>query len=97
MLEQIALGLASLSFSRSHETEADEHSVLYLCNTLYNAAGAAGFFEKMEGQPTPPQFLSTHPNPGNRVTNIKKEKTEMGCKGKNTNVSTYNKMKALLN
>jgi len=96
MIEQIALGLVSLKFSRSHETEADENSVNYLCATSYNAAGAAGFFKKMEGQPTPPVFLSTHPDPGNRVTNMEKKKVEMKCRGTLTNKSAYDKIKALL-
>lgn len=96
LIEQIALGLVSLKFSRGHETEADEHSVMYLCPTSYYAGGAAGFFEKMEGQPTPPQFLSTHPNPGNRVTNIKAKKQELGCSGSAKNVSKYAQIKSKL-
>ena len=63
LLEQIALGLISLKFSRSPtKRKADTYSVIYLCGTDY-ANGAAGFFRKMEGQPTPPEFLSTYPNP----------------------------------
>ncbi|MCB9282611.1 MAG: M48 family metalloprotease [Lewinellaceae bacterium] len=96
MLEQIAIGLVSLKFSRDHETEADESSVQYLCGTTYNADGAAGFFKKMEGQPTPPAFLSTHPDPGNRVVNMEKKKAELGCKGTMTNQSAYEKIKAKL-
>lgn len=96
MIEQIALGLASLKFSRSHETEADNYSVIYLCGTEYNAKGAAGFFEKMEGQPTPPQFLSTHPNPGNRVQNIGKQADDMGCRGKATKSTEYERIKRKL-
>ncbi|MCB0638062.1 MAG: M48 family metalloprotease, partial [Lewinella sp.] len=64
MIEQIALGLASLRFSRGHESEADQYSVIYLCETSYNATGAAGFFRKMEDSARPPEFLSTHPDPG---------------------------------
>ena len=96
LVEQIALGLASLKFSRSHETEADSYSVEYLCGTTYNAAGAAGFFKKLEGQSQPPEFLSTHPNPGNRVENMEKQKQEKGCKGNLTNESKYAQIKALL-
>lgn len=96
MLEQIALGLVSLKFSRSHETEADEYSVIYLCETGYNAAGAAGFFEKMEGADTPPQFLSTHPNPGNRVQDIHKKAQELGCTGTATNQAEYSRIKQLI-
>ncbi len=96
MLEQIALGLIQLTFSRNHETEADEYSVVYLCETSYNAAGAAGFFKKMEGQPTPPAFLSTHPNPGDRVRKIEARAREMGCTGQDTNPREYARIKRLL-
>lgn len=96
LIEQIALSLTSLKFSRTHEIEADEHSVLYLCNSGYNAAGAAGFFKKMEGNSSPPQFLSTHPDPGNRVENIEAKEVEMGCRGNSKNESRYASMKKLL-
>lgn len=96
LMEQVALGLLSLRFSRSHETDADNFSVIYLCETSYNAAGAAGFFEKIEDQPTPPQFLSTHPNPGNRVEAIKTKAREMGCQGSATNRTEYERIKRLL-
>lgn len=97
LLEQIALGLVSLKFSRGHETDADNYSVIYMCETNYNAAGAAGFFRKLEGKSgNPPEFLSTHPNPGNRISNIEKKAKDMGCKGSSTNVSEYNRIKASL-
>lgn len=96
LLEQIAISVVALKFSRDHETEADENSVTYLCGTTYNAAGAAGFFKKMQGQPSPPAFLSTHPDPGNRVLNMEKRKTELGCKGTMTNQSAYQAIKAKL-
>ena len=54
MIGQIALSLTSLSFSRFHESQADAASVHYLCQTKYNAAGAASFFEKIKDQPQPP-------------------------------------------
>jgi beta-barrel assembly-enhancing protease len=82
-LAEIAAGLTSLAFSRKDETEADEYSVKYLCPTSYNAAGAAGFFEKIEAQggQNVPQFLSTHPNPDNRIQNIYQIKTNNQCSG----------------
>lgn len=79
MIAQIAAALTSLKFSRKAESEADKFSVTYLCPTKYHADGAAGFFQKMEGQPTPPEFLSTHPNPGKRVEAITAEKEAQGC------------------
>lgn len=96
LIEQVALGLMSLKFSRNHEVEADNHSVHYLCPTNYKADGAAAFFRKIEGQPTPPEFLSTHPNPGNRIQNIEKLAQEKNCRGTQDYRSEYQRIKALL-
>lgn len=99
LLEQIALSLISLKFSRSNEAAADEHSVIYLCDTNYNAAGAAGFFIKLEANGQAggtPAFLSTHPDPGNRIKDIQKKAQDLGCTGKNTNASEYSRIKATL-
>jgi predicted Zn-dependent protease len=99
MVEQIALGLANLSFSRTHESEADALSVTYLCSSSYNAAGSAGFFRKMENSSDGgrvPQFLSTHPDPGNRVQAIDDKAKAMGCRGTATNRGEYARIKGLL-
>lgn len=82
-LKQITGGLIGLKFSRSHETEADEASVIYLCPTDYDAAGGAKFFQKIQevGGATPPEFLSTHPNPENRIDNFYNNKLVQGCAG----------------
>ncbi len=96
-LGEIAAGLAGLRFSRNHETEADTYSVIYLCPTGYEADGAADFFVKLEQEGSggrAPQFLSTHPNPGNRVENIRQQAKERGCSGRDTNASEYARMKA---
>lgn len=96
LLSEIAQGLVSLKFSRSDESEADEFSVKYLCPTEYNAAGAAGFFDKliqMEQAGGTPQFLSTHPNPDNRVADINAHKTESGCTGTETFDARYQQLK----
>ncbi|HKL09768.1 MAG TPA: M48 family metalloprotease [Bacteroidales bacterium] len=70
----LAQGLGYLAFSRDHEYEADEYAVYYTDDGTgdrnYDPQGISAFFEKMEGQSSPPEFLSTHPNPGNRLTNI---------------------------
>lgn len=97
-LSDIAQNLLFLGFSRSAETQADEASVRYLCPTDINAAGAAGFFQKIEaeGGSNPPQFLSTHPNPDNRVQNIIEEKGTLSCSGNNTNDAAYAAFKASL-
>ncbi len=97
-LKQVTGGLIGLKFSRGHETEADERSVLYLCPTDYDAAGGAGFFEKIQnmGGARPPEFLSTHPDPGNRIEDFKATKERLGCKGDKAYEAEYKAMVAKL-
>lgn len=97
-IKQITKSLVGLKFSRAHETEADERSVLYLCPTQYNAAGGAGFFEKIvsKGGARQPEFLSTHPDPGNRVEHFKSAKATMGCSGTMDFKTAYQAMVKLL-
>ena len=79
LLSEVAGSLLTLRFSRADETEADERSVDYLCNTRYAADGAAGFFEMIQNSPQPPAFLSSHPNPGDRVEEINARAREKNC------------------
>ena len=94
---QITTGLISLKFSRTHETEADRMSVEYLCGTTYPADGGAGFFEKIEamGGSTPPEFISTHPSPENRIENYHRWAEESGCIGKEMYVARYEAFKLM--
>jgi predicted Zn-dependent protease len=72
-LIDIAQNLIGLKFSRDNEAQADEYSVNYLYETVYDASEANGFFNKLEQdnqeeEITP--FLSTHPAPENRKENM---------------------------
>lgn len=78
-LGQVAASLVGLKYSRCHEREADDYSVNYLSGTSYKCNGAASFFAKMGNENSPPEFLSTHPNPGNRVVDINARATLLGC------------------
>ena len=95
-LAQVSSAIVGLRFSRSDETEADNTSVHYLCGTEYNPAGFANFFEKIGGEGSPPEFLSTHPNPANRVQNIHAQAEAAHCKGTNKNQAQYQRIKNLL-
>ncbi len=81
-LAQIAQGLVGLKYSRDNESESDLRSVEYLNPTAYDARGAAKFFEKIiaSGGGSGPQFLSTHPNPDNRVEAINAHWKALGSK-----------------
>jgi len=80
LLSEIAANLILLKYSRNHENEADEYSVVYLYPTEYDPRGAKYFFEKLlaSGQSGGPAFLSTHPDPGDRVANITQKWQDLG-------------------
>ncbi len=82
IVQNIAGGLATLAFSRDHEAEADEFSVIYLAKTRYQCNGAALFFDKLINQGkagSTPEFLSTHPSPDNRIGAINNKAAQLGC------------------
>jgi predicted Zn-dependent protease len=97
----LAKNLLSLKFSRDDETEADKKSVDYLCGTIYQADGAAGFFTKLQKENksnSTPQFLSTHPNPANRVATITADASNRTCNSQNVrrDMTLFPKFKAML-
>lgn len=94
--EDVALGLLSLKFSRTHENEADLKSVEYLCGSGYKADAAAGFFRKMQVAPHLPTFVSTHPSPKNRVKRIEEMGAAMDCPAPDTGTGAYLRIKRLL-
>ena len=98
-LVRMAAQIKSLQYSRSNETEADMASVEWLYKTAYNAKGAAGFFQKLidQGQSAgTPQWLSTHPNPDNRVQAITDKWTALGGKSGSTFASRYAAFKSIV-
>lgn len=87
-LEQLAASLLLLKYGRSDETEADDYSIRYLYPTDYDPQGAKYFFQKISasGGSNIPEFLSTHPNPDNRVENIE---SKWKCLGGAGNTGTF--------
>ena len=77
-LEQMGLQMGSsmlmLKYSRTDESQADAVGAVILYKAGYNPQALADFFKTLEGQGgAPPQFMSDHPNPGNREIAIQKE------------------------
>jgi len=64
-----------LKYSRGDEEQADAVGAVILYKADYNPQALADFFKTLESQggQTPPQWLSDHPNPGNREQAIEKE------------------------
>ncbi len=63
-----------LKYSRTDEAQADSVGAIILYKAGYNPQAMADFFKKLASQGSSgPQFLSDHPNPGNREGAIQKE------------------------
>jgi predicted Zn-dependent protease len=72
---QIGAGTVMMKYSRSDEAQADHVGAIIMYLAGYNPKAMADFFvtlEKKYGNGGP-QFLSDHPNPGNRELAVEKE------------------------
>ena len=71
---QFGAGSLMLKYSRGDEAQADAVGAIILWKAHFNPVALADFFKKLQGESkNGPQFLSDHPNPGNRDAAIKKE------------------------
>src|SRR6187549_543718 len=72
---QFGLGTAFLRFSREYERQADILGSQIMARAGYDPRSMASMFKTIEkqGGAGGPQWLSDHPNPGNRVDYITKE------------------------
>jgi peptidase M48-like protein len=72
---QFGLGTAFLRFSREYERQADILGSQIMARAGYNPRDMASMFQTIEkqGGPGGPQWLSDHPNPGDRAAYITKE------------------------
>ncbi|MEZ5403249.1 MAG: M48 family metalloprotease [Bryobacteraceae bacterium] len=83
MLAQLGVGLGAnsliLKFSRNAERDADLLGTRIMSAAGYNPIEMARFFEKLEAETGKSsrlsEFLSDHPNPGNRVKAVSEEIT----------------------
>lgn len=78
-------GLALLANSRSDEDESDEYSIKYLNSTRYYPGSVKFFFEKMRdegliegGSSSIEIFLSTHPDPIDRINTANERLQDQG-------------------
>src|SRR5215470_8616399 len=72
---QFGFGAAFLRFSREYEKQADLEGVQLMAAAGYDPRDMANVFRTIEkeGGSGGPQWLSDHPNPGNRIEYINKE------------------------
>ncbi|MFC2123966.1 M48 family metalloprotease [Bacteroidota bacterium] len=91
---QIAGTVVGLKYSRTYESEADDNSVKYLKPTDYACNGASGFFKKIrdEGHCSDNSWavwLSTHPDPCDRIDDIDAKALEESCSTDDLNPDSY--------
>ena len=77
LLQSVGIGtqLGMLSFSRTHESEADEIGLIFMAMAGYDPREAPKFWQRMEAKSNgqrPPEFLSTHPHPSTRIADLNK-------------------------
>ncbi|TYP99150.1 peptidase M48-like protein [Tenacibaculum adriaticum] len=69
--------LGMLSFSRTHETEADKLGLVFMIMAGYNGEEAINVWVRMgqnaekSGSQAPPEFLSTHPSNQSRIVGLR--------------------------
>lgn len=75
-LAQFVSQLKNTAYSRDHEIESDVLGVRFLKRAGYDPKAMISVMEvlkKAAGGRAPPEFLSTHPDPGHRVERIEEE------------------------
>ncbi len=78
-LAEMGVGVLFLKFSRDNERQSDDLGVEYSTKTGYDAREMANFFitldrmSEKEDEKGLPSWFSTHPNPENRVGDIRKQ------------------------
>lgn len=84
-LAMAALGLGaqvglSLPFSREQEAEADILGINYMQRAGYDPKESIPFWRRMQegGGSRPPEFLSTHPDPDNRIERLRSYINQQG-------------------
>lgn len=94
-LAQQGLGLLFLKFGRDDENQADELGLRYMTRQAYDPQemlevfGVLDGVTRAEGGGRMPDWLSTHPSPGNRLARIQGQIASTGASGTVVNRAEY--------
>jgi Zn-dependent protease with chaperone function len=92
---QFGAGTIIMKYSRDDEAQADAVGAIILYKAGYNPQAMADFFQTLAGEGgQPPQWLSDHPNPGNREQAIESEIQGWPPKNYQTNSAAFRSAKA---
>jgi hypothetical protein len=94
---QFGLGAAFLKYGREYESQADILGAQMLARAGYNPREMANMFKTIEaeGGSRGPEWLSSHPNPGNRYEAINREASALQVQG-NANTGQFQEVQARL-
>lgn len=95
---QFGLGAVLLKFSREYETQADILGAQILARAGYDPMDLAKMFETIErqGGGGGPEWLSSHPDPGNRYARIAEEARRLRVEPRNSSSYEFNEVKQSL-
>jgi len=105
ILAQVGAGFAVnsvlLKYSRDAERQADQLGAQILYDAGYDPRGIPQFFEKLQAESKGgrmPQWLSSHPNPENRITDANSEIEKLGGAPRNyrTDSAEFRTIKAMV-
>ena len=97
-VSQISAGLKMMQYSREFETQADLLGAQILARAGYDPREMANMFRTIEreGGGGGPQWMSSHPNPGNRYNAITAEAQTLRVQG-NANTGQFQSVQGRLN
>jgi Zn-dependent protease with chaperone function len=92
---QFGLGAVLLKYSREYEKQADLLGVQIMAQAGYEPRALARMFETIEKQSKgrAPQWLSSHPNPGNRTAYIMQEAAQVDVVNPVTDTSGFDRVR----
>lgn len=93
---QIGLGTWLLKYSREYEKQADLLGAQIMARAGYDPRALATMFETIERQSGSggPQWLSSHPNPGNRTAYILREADQLEVSGRQQDSREFDRIRA---
>ena len=97
-LSQMGIGAYFLKFNREYEKQADILGSHIMANAGYDPHDLANMFRTLEqqGGGGGPQWLSDHPNPGNRFEYINREADALRVNSPIHNTNAFTRVQALL-
>ena len=96
---QIGFGAGALKYSRKYETQADILGAQIMARAGYDPRDLANMFRTIAGQgggARGPEWLSSHPDPGNRYQRINQEAAMLRVSGANRDSREFSQVQARL-